>query len=332
MTFRYFFLRGLGIVLPTILTIWILVAVYQFVEQNIANPINAGIRQLVLVSGWPAATEDDYLWISERLAAGQTEAFEDKAREWGRQREAFGERFADLARSDPPEFSKQLRAARVLYVRQNMTWEARSYRLDKLWNGYTIGNWVVLDVTGLLVAIFIIYVIGRLLGGFIGRGMIKQGERLLLRVPIFKQIYPYVKQVTDFFVGDKEDKLAFSNVVAVEYPRKGLWSIGLVTGNTMQFVQDAAGTECLTVFVPSSPTPFTGYVITVPKRETIDMPISIDDALRFAVSGGVIVPPNQQIAVQGAQPALPEDEVGGRGESSDDASQTPSSHTKEVSP
>ena len=292
LSFRHFFFRGLGIILPTVLTIWILVAVYQFVEQKIADPLNAGIRQAVLLTGWPRATDEDYTWISERLKKGQAEEFEDKARLWIKQRKVFIEQ---VATPDSASLEDRLEARRMQFVRDEMSWDARYHNLDLLWNSVKIGDWVVLDISGLIVAVFIIFFIGRLLGGFVGRGLLAQGERLLLRVPLFKQIYPYVKQVTDFFVGEKDDKIAFNNVVAVEYPRKGLWSVGLVTGSTMQSVEDAAGAECLTVFIPSSPTPFTGYVITVPRNETIDLGISIDDALRFAVSGGVIVPPSQTI-------------------------------------
>jgi uncharacterized membrane protein len=110
-------------------------------------------------------------------------------------------------------------------------------------------------------------------------------------MPVVKQIYPYVKQVTDFLFGDK--RLQFSRVVLVEYPRKGIWSLGLVTGAGMRTIGRALGEEFLTVFVPSSPTPVTGYVITVRRDEVLDLPISIDDAIRYVVSGGVIMPASQ---------------------------------------
>ena len=107
---------------------------------------------------------------------------------------------------------------------------------------------------------------------------------------------PSCKQVTDFFFGDNsKERLQFSRVVAVQYPRKGIWSVGLVTGDTMRRIEQEAGGPCLTVFIPSSPTPFTGYVITVPRTDTMDLPISIEDAIKFAVSGGVVVPASQQI-------------------------------------
>jgi uncharacterized membrane protein len=116
---------------------------------------------------------------------------------------------------------------------------------------------------------------------------------MMTRVPIIKQIYPSVKQVVNFIVGDADTKVRFNRVVAVEYPRKGMWSLGLVTGETMRNIQNAAGQPCNTVFIPSSPTPFTGYVITVPTEDTVELNISIDEALRFTVSGGVVVPDSQ---------------------------------------
>jgi hypothetical protein len=82
-------------------------------------------------------------------------------------------------------------------------------------------------------------------------------------------------------------------VVLVQYPRKGIWTIGLHTGGAIRKIDDMIG-ECVTVFIPSSPTPFTGYTIIVPKEDVIDAPLTIDEALRFVVSGGVLVPEHQK--------------------------------------
>ena len=119
-------------------------------------------------------------------------------------------------------------------------------------------------------------------------------ERGFFRVPVVKQVYPYVKQVTDFLLSER--KVEFSRVVAVEYPRKGIWSMGLVTGPGLRTLTRSVRTDLLTVFIPSSPTPVTGYTITVRQDEVIDLPLSIDDALRFTVSGGVIVPASQELS------------------------------------
>ncbi|MBC8378665.1 MAG: DUF502 domain-containing protein, partial [Planctomycetes bacterium] len=113
-------------------------------------------------------------------------------------------------------------------------------------------------------------------------------EKTLMNLPLIKQVYPYIKQVTDFLLAKKS--LTFSKVVAFEYPRKGTWSIGLVTGTGLKKVVNAVGQEFLTLFVPTSPTPFTGYVIMALKNETIELDMSIEEALRYVISGGVITP------------------------------------------
>ena len=96
-------------------------------------------------------------------------------------------------------------------------------------------------------------VFGLLLGGFLGRKMYQRTERLITRLPIFKQVYPYVKQVVDFLFSD-EKQMKINRVVMVQYPRKGIWSIGFQTGGPMRSAAAQAG-DSVTVFIPCSPTP-----------------------------------------------------------------------------
>ena len=84
--------------------------------------------------------------------------------------------------------------------------------------------------------------------------------------------------------------LSFNEVVALQYPRKDTWSIGLVTGKGLKKISETERKELLTVFVPTSPTPFTGYVIMTPRDETIALDMTIEEAMRFTISGGVITP------------------------------------------
>lgn len=262
--FRKFFVRGLAILLPSILTIWILLAAYNFVSDRIAEPINRGVRELVIRLTYYPPPDD--LDEHKRSLGG-----EDRAT-W----KAAGGGDAWIER------------------------HSRRKLLEEKWKQYAFP----FDLIGLLVACFLFYLIGGLVGSYVGGSVLRYFEGLLRRVPGVKQIYPYVKQVTDFLVGEGKEKLKFNKVVAVEYPRKGIWSVGLVTGQTMRSIQDRVQDRCVTVFVPSSPTPFTGYVITVPEEDMIDLGISIEEALRFAVSGGVIVPLSQQIPT--GAPALAE--------------------------
>jgi len=148
-----------------------------------------------------------------------------------------------------------------------------------------------LHLLGFLIAIVLIYSVGFFLASLYGRALWRMAEGLLTRIPLVRAIYPNIKQVTDFLLS--ENRLEYSSVVVVEYPRRGTWSMGLVTGAPMKRVQDAVSEELVTVFIPSSPTPVTGYVIQVPKKDIIELDMTIDDGLRFTISGGVIKPSGQ---------------------------------------
>jgi uncharacterized membrane protein len=102
-------------------------------------------------------------------------------------------------------------------------------------------------------------------------------------------VYPALKQVVEFLFGSEQKNLEFNRVVMIEYPRPGIWSMGLVTGDAAREVRAAVG-DAVTVFVPSSPTPFTGWTVTVPRDQVRELPITVDEALRYLVSAGVVVP------------------------------------------
>ena len=132
--------------------------------------------------------------------------------------------------------------------------------------------------------VIVLYVLGKLfaagVGGFIGS--------VARRLPVVRSVYASVKKVTDFaFV---ESEVDFKRVVAIEFPRAGVWTIGLVTGEGMLDIAGAAHEPCLTVAVPGSPVPFTGNVVTVPKSAAYDLNLTIDEALQFFISCGVVVP------------------------------------------
>ncbi len=146
-----------------------------------------------------------------------------------------------------------------------------------------------LAFAGFLLAIVLVYIVGLFVASYIGRLVWRNIETLLIRLPLIRQIYPSIKQVTDFVIlSDK--KVDFSRVVAVEYPRKGVWSLGFVTSEGLETLRTALGGSILTIFVPSSPTPVTGYTVTVRRDEVIDLPLSVDEALRYTISAGVILP------------------------------------------
>ena len=144
---------------------------------------------------------------------------------------------------------------------------------------------------GVLAALILIYLIGLLVGNFIGRAFYRLAERLVLSVPFVRAVYPAVKQVVDFLVGGGESQKQFegSRVVAVQPHAGGIWSIALVTaGEGVASLAKATGQEMVTVFVPSSPTAFSGYVMVVPRDSVVELPMSVEEAMRLFVSGGVV--------------------------------------------
>ena len=145
---------------------------------------------------------------------------------------------------------------------------------------------------GFLLALALVFTVGILFRGYLGRQVLKGLESLIQQIPLIKVIYPYAKQVTEFFFEEK-NKIEYETAVAVEYPRMGIWSLGFVTSSGFKTVSEIAGEEVVAIFIPSSPTPITGYTILVPKNTVIPLDLSVDEVLRFTISAGVILPPNQ---------------------------------------
>ncbi len=158
------------------------------------------------------------------------------------------------------------------------------------------------SVIGFLIALVGVFIVGAIFASVVGRTLWLLVEKFIMNTPVLRKVYPYVKQITDFLlVQEQRERLPFSRVVAVEYPRKGIWSVGFVTGSGIEKVVNNVKKEFLTILIPTSPTPFTGFVIMVPRKQTIDLDMTIEEALRFTVSGGVVAPGQKQ-----GVPALPE--------------------------
>jgi uncharacterized membrane protein len=150
------------------------------------------------------------------------------------------------------------------------------------------------------VFILVCYLLGKVLAAGIGRFILVSAERQILnRLPIIRHVYSSAKQVTDFFLGERE--VEYTRVVAVEYPRKGIWSLGFVTGESMLDIGSAANEPVLSVIIPNSPMPATGFTITVRKSDVIDLNVTVEQAVQFIVSCGVVVPPQQHYTVVGSR-------------------------------
>ena len=239
--------------MPSILTIWLFVWGYTFIQANISVHINRGLVRLIVLLA------DEHIDVTEEQVRTYLLATKPELR-------------ADEGKL-------------AIHMKRPEIW--RRTRIEHLENTWVDGPG---SIAGFLVALIGVCILGAILASVVGRTLWRMIERFIMNTPFLRRVYPYVKQVTDFLLTQEQQKKLFSRVVAVEYPRKGIWSVGFVTGSGLEKVANSVKKEFLTILIPTSPTPFTGFVITVPKKQTIDLDMTIEEALRFIVSGGVITP------------------------------------------
>jgi uncharacterized membrane protein len=277
---KAFFVRGLLTVLPIVFTVFILVVAFGFVRQYVTGPVNTVIY-----------------WALERNGAGW------QCLEWlgidPYSREFYAEDLpSDLEKdlrdltSDDPQYALVMKGWRDDNERFFRELELLGVDHEELHDAVIL---YVNPLVGLGVSLLLVLSLGSFAGGIIGRTFLSRGDRALNRIPIVRSIYPYTKQLTDFFLAER--KFDFDTVVAVEYPRRGLRSIGFVTSSALKTLRDATGQNLVSVFVPSSPMPMTGYTIFVPAEDLIPLPFTVDEALRTVVSGGVLIPPHEKVDI-----------------------------------
>jgi uncharacterized membrane protein len=150
-----------------------------------------------------------------------------------------------------------------------------------------VPNWPgVRLIASLLVTMVIVYTVGILTSNFIGKKFVELGEALINHVPIVKSIYTSVKQIADSV--SMSQKGLFQKVILFEYPKEDVWTIGFVTGLAKGEVQRRVPEKRLiNVFVPTTPNPTSGYLLMVPEEELTDTSLSVEEAMRIIVSGGI---------------------------------------------
>jgi len=141
---------------------------------------------------------------------------------------------------------------------------------------------------GFLIFLIVILLSGFLANKFIGKKIFPYLERWFSGLPLIKNIYPTLKQIIRFMLGQKE--FGFKKVVLVEYPSKGIWSIGFLTNEHFGKINQEINKEVVSVFLPTSPSPFTGYVVFIAKEEVRFLDIPISEALKIIISGGAFNP------------------------------------------
>ena len=145
---------------------------------------------------------------------------------------------------------------------------------------------------GLIISIFTITIIGALTPGFIGRTLLKAGERVLDKMPVVRTIYGAIKQIMETVMSTNSE--SFREVVLVEYPRKNIWVIGFVTGETKGEVQSLNKSQLVNIFIPTTPNPTSGFLLFIPKEDLVYMDMKVEDAVKMVISGGIVTPPENK--------------------------------------
>lgn len=148
-------------------------------------------------------------------------------------------------------------------------------------------TWVppLVPLVNLLLSLAVIFLLGLVGTNILGRRILGTFESFLLRLPLVKTIYSSVKQVVDTFQGPNR---SFQRVVMLQYPRQGVWSIGLVATERADTLGLVAADKVLTVFIPTTPNPTSGFLVVVSPEDVVDVDFTVEDAFKFIVSGGIV--------------------------------------------
>ena len=141
---------------------------------------------------------------------------------------------------------------------------------------------------GLAVPLLSILLIGLMARNIVGRWLLDFGEQFLQAIPLAGSVYKTLKQILETLLGDSKTK--FRRVVLIEYPRRGVWSMGFVTGKVSPQLQTHLEEQMISVFIPTTPNPTSGWYAIIPQAEAIDLDISIEDAFKVLISGGIVSP------------------------------------------
>ncbi len=155
---------------------------------------------------------------------------------------------------------------------------------------YQLDNYLPFTIPGLglIVLVAALIVVGMFAAGFMGRFFLRLGEWIVYKVPLVSSIYSVLKQIFETFFSSKTQ--AFSKVVLLEYPRKGIWILGFVSSEIKGEVKAQFKEEMLNIFIPTTPNPTSGFLIFVPKKDTVELDMSVEEGIKFVISGGLVEP------------------------------------------
>ena len=155
---------------------------------------------------------------------------------------------------------------------------------------------------GVLLTLAILLIVGAFASNFAGRKLVSLGDSLVTRIPVVRSIYSSVKQVSDTLFSESGN--AFRTAVLVQWPRDGVWTVAFITGTPSGEVAGYLRDEYVSVYVPTTPNPTGGYFVMVRKSDCVELDMSVDAALKYIVSMGVVAPPDLAAIEESKQTTL----------------------------
>lgn len=312
----HFLWRGLAISLPPILTLVILIWIGQILNVYILKPTTGAVKFVIAQftdesrpadqftspdTGFPPLDFVDRKYVVSPKVREEARKLRTDFQQRNQPKEQVDEQVAAFLKKkayvelpdqravpyeDYAEVARRLRPSEIPRTARGIYMELATTRyFQSLFH---------LSVVAILIALLLLYFLGRLVTVRMGAWTVHKFESgVMARLPLISRVYSSVKQVTDFFFTERT--VEYNRVVAVEYPRRGTWSLGFVTSDSFLEITAAAGEPLVTVLMPTSPMPMTGFTISVPRSEVIDLNVTVDQAFQFCLSCGVLVPEHQKV-------------------------------------
>ncbi len=267
--FRGAVLRGLGVVLPPLLTIVIFLWIGGTVQNYVLEPVTDLAQRLVRLAVADIRPEETMPFSEQGKVNPVVDGTTYQRLENG---EFVPKAVYDIVKFHPSEEGIPKTASQVYRTYIRLTY---------------LRPYVVIPAF-ILVFTLLLFLLGKFMAAGIGRFFMALFEGAIRRVPFVRNVYSSVKQVSGFVLNERQ--MQVSRVVAVEYPRKGIWQLGLVTGPGLPDIEAMVGEQSLAVLMCTSPMPMTGFTVIVRRSECLDLNITLDQAIQFVVSCGVVGP------------------------------------------
>lgn len=153
---------------------------------------------------------------------------------------------------------------------------------------------------GAAVTLLLIFITGVLATNFLGQRLVIWWERMVARIPVVNSIYNTIKQLSDTLLGPGGN--AFRTPLLIEYPRKGIWTLAFLTGKPGGDLINHLGEDCVNVYIPTTPVPTSGFFLMMPAKDVVELDMSVDEALKYIISGGVVSSPSKLRSEEEAEP------------------------------